>query len=769
MLHKKNILKNSKLLISIWLFCNIAALVLFLSLEKASIQTDMISIIPRLSNSGDFEKPIRNYFTQSSSTVNIFIESHSFEQAYQKYTHLKEYIKTNSPQIELSSGYEMADIMDFFDKYKYHFLSPRLAQKLKNSNVEHISQEAIMNIFSPISSLAFVDIQKDPFLLSHHKSMEIIDLLSMGYKNLEMKGDVLVSTFEGKENIFLTLKLDSQDDFLDDFLPYVQSINDSNSNITIYISGVPIHSYYSKKMAQRDIFIISILSLMMIFVLFFITFRSIKPYIISVLTIASSSMFGYFLTSILFESIHIFTFVFGTSLIGITVDYSIHFLSDYIYERNSSKTLKNVGMPIVLASFTTILSYVFLSFSSVSILKSLALFSILGMFDTILTVLIIYPFICKHGSMGQINGNIAILMGSTLNQYNRFKRYYKLGFIIIGLLSTTLIYTLGIKHNFRAEALYKMPKTLEQNEVAISKRLGNNSISKIIFVSAQSVEQLLIREEQILTLLEGQNILSISSILPSKQSQAQNIALIENSLMPKLDNQLAILGFDSVVKENILADFDRAKNSYLDIDIIAQSFLNSLVVGRIVEANGKYYLAMISNDEIEQNILYEIENRHKDDVIILNMGEEINNSIKLATIEAIKFTALAYIAIFVLMIVLFKKKSIVIIAIEILALILTILAHSIFRIELNMFSVLAIILSLGISIDYILFFAKKDDKKEIVFISILLSMLTTILSFSTLSISSFIPVRSFGLSLLFGVLFSFILSPIINVYSKHSE
>ncbi len=766
MINKKAILNNRKLLVSIWLFINILALVLFLCVDKASIQTDMISIIPRLANSADFEKPIRDYFTQSSTQINIFIESNNFDNAYTQYQALQEYINEHFPSLEMSSGYEVGEVMSFFDEYKYHFLSRNIADELLLDNARSISQAAIMNIFSPMSSVAFVDIQKDPFLLTHHKSMEIIDLLSMGNQSLQMRGDVLVSTFEGKENIFLTLNIDSdnQDFFLDSFLPFVESLN--GEDVYVYMAGVPLHSYYSKKMAQRDIFIISMLSLGMIFVLFFITFRSVKPYIISVVTILTSSLFAYFMTSVLFDSIHIFTFVFGTSLIGITIDYSIHFLSDFIYEKDSSKTLKSVGMPIVLACFTTIISYVFLSFSSVSILKTLALFSILGMFNTILTVLIIYPIICGHIFMGNINNIVAMLMTSLLCQYSRFKKYYKLGFVLASLLSIGTISILGIKHNFTANALYQMPQSLEQNEIAIAKRLGSDSISKMIFVGGQSVDDLLVKEEAIKTLLEGHKVLSISSILPSKQKQIANINLVQNALLPYLDEQLKILGFDSVVHDNIIADFEKAKTKLLDIDILTDSFLASLVKGRIVEADNRYYLAIMCSGEIEQSVFTNISKQYADDVVVFNMNEEINTSIKLATIEAIKFTAFAYIAIFILIIILFKSKSIAIIAIQSLSLLLTILAHSIFRIELNMFSVLAIILSLGISIDYILFFIKQEDKKQVVFVSILLSMLTTILSFSTLSFSSFVPVRSFGLSLLFGVLFSFILSPIVNVYSK---
>ncbi len=749
-------------------------------MDKASIQTDMISIIPRLASSREFERPIREFFTASSSTINIFIESSDFDVAYKKYNALKEYISEIHPQIEFSSGYNNDDFMMFFDKYKYHFLANSVRKELLTDNTTALSETAVMNIFSPMSSTSFVDIENDPFILSHHKGIEIISLLSMGNQSLQMKDDLLVSTYDGQESIFLTIHIDSdyQDNFLNDFLPFVESIkteNDLDNNasddndVAIYMAGVPLHSYYSKKMAQRDIFIISSLSLLIIFVLFFKTFGSIKPYILSILTILTSSAFAYFMTSVLFDSIHIFTFVFGTSLIGITIDYSIHFLGDYIHEQDSNKTLTNVAKPIILACLTTIISYVFLSFSSVSILKTLAVFSILGMFNTILTVLIIYPIICTHSNMGHLNDKMAIVMNTILKQYERFKPYYKIIFVATPLIALALIYILGVKYDFSANALYNMPEILEQNEIAVAKRLGSDNVSKMIFVGGDSIQDILVIEEDILLLLDGQKLLSITTILPSVQRQKENFTLIKNALLPHLDSQLEILGFDSNIKHNILADFTNAQDNFLDLDVIRSSFLGDIIGGRIIESNGKYYLAMMCRDHIDEAILNSITERYSDNVIVFNLSDEINASLSLAMIEAIKFTAIAYAIIFALMILLFKARSVVIIAIQSLSLILTILAHVVFNIEINMFSVLAIILSLGISIDYIVFFVKQENKKNVVFISIMLSMLTTILSFSTLSFSSFVPVRSFGLSLLFGVLFSFILSPIVNVYSNSTK
>ena len=55
---------------------------------------------------------------------------------------------------------------------------------------------------------------------------------------------------------------------------------------------------------------------------------------------------------------------------------------------------------------------------------------------------------------------------------------------------------------------------------------------------------------------------------------------------------------------------------------------------------------------------------------------------------------------------------------------------------INLFSVLALLLVLGIGIDYTIFFAEAKEKRETAMLAILLSACTTILSFGFLSLAS---------------------------------
>ena len=81
-------------------------------------------------------------------------------------------------------------------------------------------------------------------------------------------------------------------------------------------------------------------------------------------------------------------------------------------------------------------------------------------------------------------------------------------------------------------------------------------------------------------------------------------------------------------------------------------------------------------------------------------------------------------------------------------------------IDFNFFAIAGVILTLGVGIDYSLFFREGSNHVGTTALAIALSAATTVLSFGTLSFSEFQPVHVFGLSIFIGTLTCFLLSPL---------
>ncbi|NNM60139.1 MAG: hypothetical protein HKM04_10050 [Legionellales bacterium] len=91
-----------------------------------------------------------------------------------------------------------------------------------------------------------------------------------------------------------------------------------------------------------------------------------------------------------------------------------------------------------------------------------------------------------------------------------------------------------------------------------------------------------------------------------------------------------------------------------------------------------------------------------------------------------------------------------------------------FGIPFTLFTLLALILVLGIAVDYIVFFAENNNNDQSTMLAVLLSAVTTILSFGLLSLSKTPVVAYFGFTVLIGITSAFLLSPLV-ILSKRNK
>lgn len=745
---KKNIL-NKKVIF--WLIVHLSIILLFLFRfnYRAKIETNFLSIAPKFEESEDFQNSIETFFLQNSSEIKILIESYDFDKAKNSAIEIENYIKQNFENVAVnlySKNYD--DILETIIKYKYQLISKEIREALLNNQASRVAEEGIANFYSPFFIPIVDNIEDDPFFVLNSKLIELLQ----NNNNIETRDGISFINYEGKFNVSLNMDIDKKIDsmiFFDRLTELLRKM-ENDEEIKIYISGVPIHAYYSQKSAQKEITIISAVSLIFICLIFLFIFKSVKPYIISMISIAVSSATSFFLLSILLDSIHIFTFVFGTSLIGVSLDYSIHFITEWYNEKDKKEVLRKILPSMSLSFMTTIASYFALSLTSLSLLKQTALFSIFGLASSFLTVIIIYPIIFKNDNRF-LRENILNKTKNILAGYVDFLNIKFVLFLTIFVILISIINIPKLKVNFSSNQLYNPPDFLTYNETEIYKRL-NSSLSRNIIISrGNSLNEALENEETLENYFT--NYRALSKIFYSKSRQIENIKLVEDNLMPLLKKQTEDLSFDNEIYNKIKSEFESVKNEFLNIEDLIESMdeLKKL----IVKNNGKYFI-ISTTDETETKI---IENEN---IKIFNINFEINEALDKTARTAIKTALIAYIIIFFFMIIfLSKKHAIAIMIIQIISILVNLSVHSIFNFSVNIFSVFALILSIGISIDYCIFFSKSKAKKEVTFLSIFLAMITTALSFGTLSFSGFIPVKSFGLFLFIGILVTFLLSPVL--------
>jgi predicted exporter len=127
--------------------------------------------------------------------------------------------------------------------------------------------------------------------------------------------------------------------------------------------------------------------MVIILIIFISIFRSLLPVVLSMLAVFASLGMAVAAALLVFREMHIITFVFGTTLIGICVDYSIHFFVHW----KGNGNLKDgfairayISKSLIMAFISTEICFFAFLFAPFPILKQFAVFSMTGLLSAFL-------------------------------------------------------------------------------------------------------------------------------------------------------------------------------------------------------------------------------------------------------------------------------------------------------------------------------------------------------------------------------------------------
>ena len=175
-----------------------------------------------------------------------------------------------------------------------------------------------------------------------------------------------------------------------------QSEESPDASLDFVFSGVPFHSYENSTSAQNQISIISTVALILIIVVFLLIFRSFVPAIVSSLAVTFSCAIGFVSVLLFFRGIHILTFVFGTTLIGTCLDYSIHYFVNWKANhacKDGKDVRKHIFRGVTLGFISTEICFAALFLAPFPLLKQVSVFLFFGLASSYLSVIALYPLI----------------------------------------------------------------------------------------------------------------------------------------------------------------------------------------------------------------------------------------------------------------------------------------------------------------------------------------------------------------------------------------
>lgn len=150
-----------------------------------------------------------------------------------------------------------------------------------------------------------------------------------------------------------------------------------------------------------------ITSLILIFLMIIIAFRKFWLSIVIAIPVALTALFNFDFIVLFNLKLDIATSIVASILVGLVVDYSIHLAHDMRMTRDISKTISNVGMPILTNALGLIAGFTVMSFSKLALFRNISLLLSLGIGFGVCFTLFSEPLIVqrlvKNNEAGQIS------------------------------------------------------------------------------------------------------------------------------------------------------------------------------------------------------------------------------------------------------------------------------------------------------------------------------------------------------------------------------
>lgn len=158
----------------------------------------------------------------------------------------------------------------------------------------------------------------------------------------------------------------------------------ANRTVSVAACGVPLHTAVTAANCRREVNALTAFSLVFITLLAVFAFRGVRWILLLVASLVVALLAGTLALRLLFPEVHLLTVVFGTTLLGLVIDYSFHWLL-------SRESARAVTRNLVVSWLTTEISLVPLMLSSLPILRQSAVFLGVGLAAALAYVVAGYP------------------------------------------------------------------------------------------------------------------------------------------------------------------------------------------------------------------------------------------------------------------------------------------------------------------------------------------------------------------------------------------
>ena len=415
-------------------------------------------------------------------------------------------------------------------------LSAETRGLLRAGRYREVATASAARLFGPVPPL--FSVKDDPFLLATDYVLALQSNLSPGWS---LRDGYPVCTRDGVHFLLVALETERLSlDAAEDLRRRVEARNATAADgVRIWCCGPLFHTARAATRAKTEVNVLSGVSVACVVLLGVLLFRSLRfvPQLLCAVgasfLVASGALFA------VCPRPHALTFVFGTTLIGLAVD--------YVYHARAAGDVARVARPLGISLVTTLACFTPLLCSEVTALRQMALFTMAGLGTVCMTVFAWGP--CGPGLPAVEEAPRARGPGRA----GRWARALLLCGAALGLFRLDV--------STSPAAFYRPDAYLAAGERRFLE-VGPAAGTRVALVTGDSLQACLEHEE-------AAGLKGLSAVIPSIRRQRENAALAARLAAHEGARYAALTG--------LRMPGEAATNVFLDAEVAATGALKRLV------------------------------------------------------------------------------------------------------------------------------------------------------------------------------------------------
>ena len=546
-----------------------------------------------------------------------------------------------------------------------------------------------------------------------------------------------------------------------------------NARVTVTAAGVPLFTDSIAATAQSELTMIGAISTICVLTFALLLFGRPLTVLSMALTVAVGFLTGLAFALNIFGTLSLLTFVFGATLIGVTVDYSAHWfttLSDPAKTGEAWDTQAHLAPALSLAALSTAVAYGLLATTPLPGLRQMAVFAAAGVTGAFLTVLLLLPFLARRRVR-----SVTPLMRYLSALFPRFPRMNKERWTTpAGFLSSVLfvLFLTGglwqLTPHSGVRDLQGLPDALVADQAEVARKLALPSPAQVFLIEGRTLDQVLEREEILkdhIAALRRERP-QFAGIRPAGLSD-----WMQSSHRRNADHILATRAVRSVapsLNELLGAEPTLPGAAPMTLAMLEKGPAREMVHQTVLINNEERAATLVYLSGLTPKALPHLDRLADDmgeDVTFIDMTGEINRTFTVYRDRVMGLLAAGMALVFFLLRIPYGRDAWRSVLPAGLGIVSALAVLGWLGIPFTLFSALASILLLGLGVDCGIFLSSAPTEGR-AWTAVFFSGTTTMLSFGLLALSSTPALSTFGLTVLVGQIAIWLIAPLVRPKSS---